>query len=208
MAHTTFRKSVPYNTIKLGGDVAQWSIYEITSADNSSYGSVIGMADISMADMQRAAGSNIDPNDGRVNNGLLSPMRYGVAINTDISSGDGVYTSQAISTNPFVGTRNYNLSSNPSNIKLSRMASWDYTAVVTPVDMDEMDFYNGGSSIWVQTSAYGMELFTDQQLWGFGVKQNGNNSTRRPLILRSNKTGDKFSTYPKLILLLGPMLRI
>jgi hypothetical protein len=29
----------------------------------------------------------------------------------------------------FVGTRNYNLSSNPANIRLSRLAQWDYTAL-------------------------------------------------------------------------------
>ena len=92
MAHTTFRKSVPYNTIKLGGDVAQWSIYEITSADESSYYGKVGISDISMADMQRANSSAIDPNGGRVSTGLLSPMRYGISVLGDVSSADGVYS--------------------------------------------------------------------------------------------------------------------
>lgn len=198
MAHTTFRKSVPYNTIKLGGDVAQWSIYEITSADESSYSNKIGISDISMADMQRANSSAIDPSGGRVSTGLLFPMRYGISVLGDVSSADGVYGYQVNGTSDdYVGTRNYNLSSNPSNIRLGRLAQWDYTAAVDPTDMDKMDFYNGGSSIWLQTATYGCELFTDMQLWATGIKQNGNNSTRRPIIIRSNKTGDKFSTYPQ-----------
>ena len=198
MAHTTFRKSVPYNTIRLGGDVAQWSIYEITSADDSSYSGKSGMSDVSMADMQRANSSAVDPNGGRVNSGLLSLMRYGIAESGDISSGDGVYASQVLNVNSdFVGTRVFNLASNPTNIRLGRLAQWDYTAVVTPADMDEMDFYNGGSTIWVETATYGQELFKDMQLWASGVKQDGANNTRRPIIIRSANSGDKFSTYPQ-----------
>ena len=196
MAHTTFRKSVPYNTIKLGGDVAQWSIYEITSADDSSYSNKLGISDISMADMQRANSSAIDPSGGRVSTGLLSPMRYGISVLADVSAGDGVYGYQVDGTNSdYVTQRNYNLASNPQNVRLGRLAQWDYTAAVDPTDMDKMDFKNGGGTIWVQTATYGCELFKDMQLWATGVKQT--NSTRRPIVVRSNNVGDKFSTYPQ-----------
>lgn len=198
MAHTTFRKSVPYNTIRLGGDVAQFSIYEVTN-DGRSYSSWIGlggMADISMADLQRASGTNIDPNDGRVTTGPLSPMRYGISVLGDVSSTDGVYSYQVGGTNSdFVGTRSYNLSSNPANIRLSRLAAWDYTAVVTPTDLTKMDFKSGGSSIWLQTSRYGCELFKDQPMWVAGAKSISSNTTRTPVLFRSNIYGDKFSNY-------------
>lgn len=53
------------------GDVAQWSIYEITSADESSYYGKIGIGDISMADMQRANSSAIDPSGGESINWII-----------------------------------------------------------------------------------------------------------------------------------------
>jgi hypothetical protein len=205
MAHTTFRKSIPYNTIKLAGDVAQWSRYELTSADDSNYASKLGLQNISMADMQRASGTDWDPGQGNVKTGVLKPQRYGItSVSSDISTGDGVYTFQVSgTTSPFVTQRSFNTTGLIENVRLSRMAQWDYTAFLAPADMDQMDFYNGGSSIWLQTSAYGMELFKDQQLWGFGVKKNGDNSTRRTLILRSNPYGDKFSTYPQTNIAVG-----
>ena len=199
MAHTKFRKSIPYEQIRLSGDVAQWSRYELTSADDSNYASKMGLQNISMADMQRASGTNWDPDQGRVKTGMLKPQRYGItSLSSDINTGDGVFGYQVNgTTSPFVTQRSYNAAGTIQNVRLSRMAQWDYTAFVAPQDMDQMDFYNGGSSIWLQTSAYGMELFKDQQLWGFGAKKNGDNSTRRTIILRSNNYGDKFSTYPQ-----------
>tara|TARA_B110000285_G_scaffold233424_1_gene307200 strand:- start:609 stop:2918 length:2310 start_codon:yes stop_codon:yes gene_type:complete len=196
MAHTTFRKSIPYNNIRLGGDVAQWSIYEITSADNGSYIGISGMDNVSMSDMQRASGTGWDPNEGRVNSGLLSPMRYGItSIPADVSSGEGVYAYQVDNTSsPFVTQRQYNSIGTIENVRLSRMAQWDYTAVIDPSEMGKMDFKNGGSTSW-QCNSKGMELFRDQQIWGWGSRRT--TSERVVIIVRSAKSGDKFSTYPQ-----------
>ena len=198
MAHTNFKHGVPYNNVKLGGDVAQWSMYEESSTNNSSYQGLFGIGDVSLGDMQRASSANIDPDGDRVQVGPLSTMRYGIAVKSDVSTGDGVYTYQVGGTaSDFVGTRVWNRASNPTDIRLSRFTAWDYTAAVHPTDMDPMDFYNGGSSIWLQTTRYGCELFKDYPIFVTGVKQNGNNSTRRPLILRTGLQGDKFSNYPQ-----------
>ena len=194
MAHTNFKHGVPYNNIRLGGDVAQWSLYEESYTNDSSFDTKQGILNISMADMQRASDTNIDPNGGRVQNGPLATMRYGIATLGDVSTGDGVYTSQVGgTTSNFVGTRSFNLSSNPANIRLSRFTAWDYTAAVHPTDMDPMDFYTGGSSIWLQTARYGCELFKDYPIFVTGVKQS--NSERRPLVIQSGLQGDQYSTY-------------
>ncbi len=196
MAHTNFKYAIPYNTIRLGGDVAQWSLYEKSYQTDPNFSGSIGITNISLADMQRASSTNVDPADGRVTIGPLSTMRYGIAIQEDESVGDGVYSYQVDTTNSdFVGGRNWNRASNPTNIRLSRFASWDYTAAAHPSDMTPMDFYTGGSSIWLQTARYGSELFDDYPYFVTGVKQNGNNSTRRPLVIRSGLQGDQYSTY-------------
>ena len=194
MAHTNFKHGVPYNNVRLGGDVAQWSLYEESYVNDSSFDTKQGILNISMADMQRASDTNIDPNGGRVQNGPLATMRYGIATLGDVSTGDGVYTSQVGgTTSNFVGTRSFNLSSNPANIRLSRFTAWDYTAAVHPTDMDPMDLYTGGSTIWVQTARYGCELFKDYPIFVTGVKQS--NSERRPLVIQSGLQGDQYSTY-------------
>mgnify|MGYP006908219593 CR=1 FL=1 len=196
MAHTNFKHGIPYNNVRLGGDVAQWSLYEESYTNDSSFDTKQGILNISMADMQRASDTNIDPDGGRVQIGPLSTMRYGIANLGDVSTGDGVYTYQVGGTNSdFVGTRSFNLSSNPANIRLSRFTAWDYTAAVHPTDMDPMDFYTGGSSIWLQTARYGCELFKDYPIFATGVKQNGSNNTRRPLVIQSGLQGDQYSSY-------------
>lgn len=196
MAHTNFKYSIPYNNVRLGGDVAQWSLYEQSFTTNPNFSGSTGILNISMADMQRASSANIDPDDGRVQTGPLATMRYGIATLGDLSTGDGVYTYQVGGTNSdFVGTRSFNLSSNPANIRLSRFTSWDYTAAVHPTDMDPMDFYTGGSSIWLQTARYGCELFKDFPMFVTGAKKNGDDSTRRPLVIQSGLQGDQYSTY-------------
>jgi hypothetical protein len=202
MAHTQFTKCVPYNTIRLAQDVALWSSYERTYLEVQPSGSdftgdwfcLPNMQNVSLGDMQRASSAAVDPDGGRVTTGPLTP-RYGIAQNNDKSGGEGVYTSQipGSTANDFVETRNWNRASNPSNIRLSRFAQWDYTATVDPADMDVMELYNGGSTSWVMTSPYAVELFQDQPIFVAGVKQD--NSTRRPLLLRTNDIGDKFSTY-------------
>lgn len=195
---TSFKKSVPYNTIRLVGDVAQWSSTEQTSLDNPGYSGSMNTAltDVSMAEMQMAAGANIDPGDGRVSTGILSPQRYGVSILSDISAGDGVYASQVDkTTSDFVGTRNYNLSGNPTDVRLGRMAQWDYTANLEQPDMDKFDVISGGSTIYISTAFHGKELFVDQPMWAWGIKKNGDNNTRQVCIVRANPNGDRFSSY-------------
>ncbi len=199
MAHTIFRKSVPYNTIRLGGDVAQFSIYEYTSADNPYYSGSTFLNDIRMADIQRASSAVIEPADGRVSIGPLGPMRYAIASSSlDLDDGSGVWSYQVTgSIDGFVEDREFDLASAPKDIRLGRLASWDYTAVIPGAEIDLMNIKSGGSSIWLNTTRYGCELFTDYPFWITGAKQNGNNSTRRPILIQSNIYGDKFSNYPE-----------
>ena len=198
MAHTTFRKSVPYNKIRLSGDVAQFSIYEYTSADNPYYSGSTFLNDISMADIQRASSAAIEPADGRVSIGPLGPMRYAIASSSlDLDDGSGVWSYQVTgSDDGFVEDREFDLASAPQNIRLGRLASWDYTAVIPGAEIDLMNIQNGGSSIWLNTTRYGSELFTDYPFWITGVKKNGDNSTRKAVLIQSNIFGDKFSNYP------------
>ena len=193
---TTFKKSVPYNTIRLAGDVAQWASIEETYADSTGFASTLNPAvvNVSMADMQRASGTNIDPGDGRVQIGLLSPQRYGISVQGDVSAGDGVYGYQVDKTiDSFVGTRNYNLAGNPVNIRLGRLAQWDYTANLEEPDMDKFDIETGGSTAWYATSFLGSNIFRDQPLWVWGGKDDSNN--RYVYVVRSNPNGDRYSSY-------------
>ena len=84
MAHTNFKYAIPYNNIRLGGDVAQWSLYEKSFQTDPNFSGSIGITNISLADMQRASSTNVDPADGRVTIGPLSTMRYGIAIQADV----------------------------------------------------------------------------------------------------------------------------
>ena len=61
MAHTNFKYAIPYNTIRLGGDVAQWSLYEKSYQTDPNFSGSIGITNISLADMQRASSTNVDP---------------------------------------------------------------------------------------------------------------------------------------------------
>ena len=203
MAETKFTKSVPYNTIRLGEDVALWSLYERTSDIADTYAGdwkyLQGMQNIRLGDMQRASSTDVEPDDGRVTVGPLYPMRYGIAVDGDVTATNGVYFSQMSNgvsgTNDFVGTRNWNRASNPQNIRLSRLAQWDYTAVMPVTGSDLMDLKTDTSNQWLQTSIYGCEIFQDATLFAAGVKENGDNSTRAPIVFRSNPYGDKFSTF-------------
>lgn len=192
---TTFKRSVPYNTIRLAGDVAQWSQTEQTHLDNSTYPLIPNMIDVSMGHMQKASGANIDPGDGTISQvGTLGDMRYGVAINTDISAGDGVYEAQIAGANPFVGVRNYNLSGNPTDVRLSRMGKWDYTANLEMPDIDLVDFQISTTADYRATSI-GHELFKDQPMWGWGVRDSVNTSSRQVVILRAHPNGGRYSSY-------------
>ena len=81
--YTILKKSVPYNTIRLSGDVAQWSKYEESYLNNSSYVGQLGLAEVSMKELQRASSTAIDPDGGNVSFGPLSNMRYGISIQID-----------------------------------------------------------------------------------------------------------------------------
>lgn len=192
---TTFKKSVPYNTIRLSGDVAQWSQTEQTHLNNSTYPLIPNMVDVSMGHMQKASGANVDPGDGTISQtGTLGDMRYGVAINTDIRDADGVYYAQIQGTNPFVGGRVYNLATDPEDVRLSRMAQWDYTANLEYDDMDLVDFQTSTSADWRVTSI-GHELFKDQPMWGWGIRDSANTSSRQVILLRAHPNGGRYSSY-------------
>ena len=192
---TTFKKSVPYNTIRLSKDVAQWAQTEQTYANNTSLPPVPNVQNTSMSTLQTAAGSNIDPGDGTMDSGSLGNMRYGVSVLADISTGDGVYASQVNgTTSDFVGTRNYNLSSNPANIRLSRLAQWDYTANLEVPDMDIFELATSSTADWRCTS-HGAELFKDMPMWGWGARDSANTSSRKVYLIRSNPNGGRFSSY-------------
>lgn len=185
MAHTVFKTSVPYNNIKLAGDVYQWARSEQSSADQAfAYG-----GNVSMANLQRAAGSNIDPNDGIVGAGGLTD-RYGISVGGDVSAGDGVYTAQIVGTNSdFVDTRSYNMSGTPANIRLSRFASYDYTAVADGVDADgkRMAVLNG-TNCAVNNNP--VQIYKDFPIFIGDV----NIGSRYNLLVRSSPFGDKFSS--------------
>jgi hypothetical protein len=193
---TTFKKSVPYNTIRLVGDVAQWAQTEQTHLDNSTLPPIPSVSDVSMAHMQKASGANIDPGDGTISTvGTLGDMRYGVAILSDVSTGDGVYTYQVGNTNAnFVQTRKYDLASNPIDISLGRMTQWDYTANLEYPDIDKFDITTSTSADW-RASSQGSELFKDQPMWAWGVRDSVNTSSRKVYIIRSHPNGGRYSSY-------------
>ena len=192
---TTFKKSVPYNTIRLSKDVAQWAQTEQTYANNTSLPPVPNVVNVSMATLQKAAGSNIDPGDGAMSSGSLGNMRYGVSVLADLSAGDGVYASQVDKTNSdYVGTRSYNLSSNPANIRLSRMAQWDYTANLEYPDIDKFDISTSTTADWRATS-HGAELFKNMPMWAWGARDSANTSSRKVYLVRSDPNGGRLSSY-------------
>ena len=91
MGHTKFRQSVPYNNIKLAGDVWNWSRNELTSVDRVfAYG-----GDISLAEMQMASSADVEPQDGIVASGALL-QRYAIANESDDSTTEGVYAGSSI----------------------------------------------------------------------------------------------------------------
>ena len=186
MAHTVFKTSVPYNSIKLAGDVYQWARSEQSSADQAfAYG-----GNVKMSDLQRASGANIDPGDGVVNTGGLYD-RYGISVLADVSSGDGVYTYQVGGTSSdFVSTRSYNMSGTPSEIRLSRFASYDYTAVADGVDADakRMALLTGASTCRVNDPP--VQIYKDFSAY----IMDANNGTNYNLVVRSSPFGDKFSS--------------
>lgn len=186
MAHTVFKTSVPYNSIKLAGDVYQWARSEQSSADQAfAYG-----GNVSMADLQRAAGSNIDPNDGIVGAGSLTD-RYGISVQADVSAGDGVYTHQVgTTTTDFLGTRSYNMAGTPANISLGKLAAWDYTAVADGVDVDakRMAVLTGASACRCTTNP--VQIFENVPLYIADV----NNGSNYNIMFRANPFGDKFSS--------------
>ena len=198
--YTTFKKAVPYNTIRLSGDVAQWSKYEESYLDNSSYVGKLGLSNNSMKSLQRASSSTIDPDGGVVSDGILSNMRYGISIESDITTNDGVYSAQiaytAQNNNNFLSNRSYNSSGNPQNVRLSRLAGWDYTAFVAPADLDFLQIETEASAAqetWQCVMA--QELFIDQPFTIAMGRNNSNSSQRYIYLIRSNVTGDKYSLY-------------
>ena len=184
MAHTVFKTSVPYNNIKLAGDVYQWANSEQTSADQAfAYG-----GNVKMSDLQRASGTNIDPGDGVVSVGGLAD-RYGISVLADVSAGDGVYSYQVNGTNSdFVATRSYNMSGTPSEIRLSRFASYDYTAVADGIDADakRMSLLTGTC----RTNNPPVQVYKDFP----GYIMDASNNTNYNLLVRSSPFGDKFSS--------------
>ena len=200
--YTTYKKSVPYNTIRLSGDVAQWSKYEESYLDNSSVAGKLGLSNSSMKSLQLASNSSVDPDGGIVSDGILSNMRYGVSIESDQSTTDGVYSSQIWSgnnqgnNNDFLSNRSYNSSANPQNVRLSRLAQWDYTAFVEPSDLDFLEIeehQSAASYTWQCNMA--QELFIDQPFTIAMGRNNSNSSQRYIYLIRSNVTGDKYSLY-------------
>ena len=200
--YTTYKKSVPYNTIRLSGDVAQWSKYEESYLDNSSVAGKLGLSNSSMKSLQLASNSSVDPDGGIVGDGILSNMRYGVSIQSDQSTTDGVYSSQIWSgndqgnNNDFLSNRSYNSSANPQNVRLSRLAQWDYTAFVEPSDLDflEIEQHQSAASYTWQCNI-AQELFIDQPFTIAMGRNNSNSSQRYVYLIRSNVTGDKYSLY-------------
>ena len=188
---TTFKKSVPYNTIRLAGDVAQWAQTEQTNADNSSYPAIPNMIDVSMADMQKASDVNIDPDGGVITPvGTLGSMRYGVSVPSDESGGDGVYSSQVDNTSsPFVGSRTWN--GKGSNIRLSRMAQWDYTANLEVPDIDWMDISSTTVANNPRPTSFGSELFKDIPCFAWGFY---NGSAMQTVVVRAHPNGGRFSS--------------
>lgn len=184
MAHTVFKTSVPYNNIKLAGDTHQWANSEQTSADQAfAYG-----GNVRMSDLQRASGTNIDPNDGVVSVGGLAD-RYGISVLGDVSAGDGVYTYQVGGTNSnFIDTRSYNMAGSPSNIRLGRFTSWDYTAVADGIDADakRMSFLTGTCRLNLAP----VQIYKDFP----GYIMDASNNTNYNLLVRSSPFGDKFSS--------------
>jgi hypothetical protein len=199
--YTIHKKSVPYNTIRLSGDVAQWSKYEESYLDNSGYAGNLGLAGVSMKELQRANSTAIDPDGGNVTFGPLSNMRYGVSIQSDQSTTDGVYSSQIWSgndqgnNNDFLSNRSYNSSGNPQNVRLSRLAQWDYTAFVHPSDLDWLRLEQAAYPTAAYQNLYATELFIDQPFTGVCARNVNDSSQRYLYIVRSNVTGDKYSYY-------------
>ena len=198
--YTTYKKSVPYNTIRLSGDVAQWSKYEESYLNNSSVAGKLGLSNSSMKSLQLASNSSVDPDGGIVGDGVLSNMRYGIALDGDVNNTDGVYYAQIPSgqsiQNDFLSNRSYNSSGNPQNVRLSRLAGWSYTAFVEPSDLDFLAIEpNNSAASYTWQCNMAQELFIDQPFTIAMGRNNSNSSQRYVYLIRSNVTGDKYSLY-------------
>jgi hypothetical protein len=189
MGHTIFRQSVPYNNIKLAGDVWNWSRNELTSVDRVfAYG-----GDVSLAEMQMASSVDVEPQDGIVASGALL-QRYAIANESDDNTTEGVYAGLVSGSGgvDWVGTRDINLAGSQQNISLGSMAQWDYTAVMpgkVAIEDQSMSIYDGTDQ---RLQNIPVQIFSNAPLY---VMDGMDSATRYNMLVRSSPLGGKFSYY-------------
>lgn len=201
MAYTTFKYGVPYNTIRLGADVAQWTQHGQSYTD---YNSFKPSGQVSMAQLQGLATStaNVDPGNGGSNYDSFPFVgkKWGIGRAGDASQNDGIFVGQAGGTSNWVGTRSYNMGGTIQNVKLSNLAGLDYTAVlelegrvITSGQGIREDFVIMDQDFTQQwwSTCQPTELFTDEPLFGAAARDAVPN--RYVYVLRTGLVGDKFS---------------
>lgn len=200
MAHTEFKYGVPYNTIRLGADVAQWMQHGQSYLDYSSFKPT---GQVSMGQLQALATvtPNVDPTgSGNYAGYPAMGRKWGIGNATDQNTGAGILNGQAGGTSDWVGTRNYNFASNPQNIRLSYLSGLDYTAVMELEDrqgnfgQNERDSFvlldeDATDRYWC--TAQPVEMFTDEPLFAAAVRDTSAN--RHLYVIRTGVMGDKFS---------------
>ena len=201
MAYTEFKYGVPYNNIRLGADVAQWTQEGQSYLDYSGWES---KGSVSMAQLQALAGSviKIDPASGSGNySGYpFTGKKWGIGRAGDAEENEGIFIGQAGGSSNWVDTRVYNIASNPTNVRLSYLSGLTYTAIqeledryiisgqgqredFMILDQDFTDQYWG--------TAQPAELFTNEPLFSAAIRDDSAN--RFVYCIRTGVNGDKFS---------------
>ena len=201
MAYTEFKYGVPYNNIRLGADVAQWTQEGQSYLDYSGWES---KGSVSMAQLQALASSviKIDPASGSANypGYPFTGKKWGIGRAGDSDQSEGIFIGQAGGSSNWVDTRVYNIASNPTNVRLSYLSGLTYTAIqeledryiisgqgqredFMILDQDFTDQY------WSTTQP--TELFTNEPLFSAAIRDDPGN--RFVYCIRTGVNGDKFS---------------
>ena len=193
MAVTDFKTAIPYNTIRLSKDVANWISGEFTYADFPNR-----RVDyrISMSDLQRASSATPSVVQGNVAtpNVIWGLSRYGIAAIGNENSGNGVFDGAVDNTdpaNPWVNTRDHDLSANPIGISLGELAGVDYTGVHPGSSLGFLDILNNGSTR-APISFQNVEACTTYPFFATTYNDDG---VRKLLTYRTSTHGDRYSSY-------------
>ena len=193
MAVTNFKTAIPYNSIRLSQDVGNWVSGDFTYADFNSRRIDYQVA---MSDLQKASSSTPSVIQGNVAtpNVIWQSARYGIAAIGNESSPNGVYDGAVDNTdpgNPWVNTRDHDLSANPSGISLGELAGVDFTGAHPGSSLGFLDVLNNGSTR-AAISTQNTEACTTFPFFATTYNDDG---VRKLLTYRTTTHGDRYSSY-------------